>query len=386
MTPSTERVALVTAWDVTSSRSWSGVIAPMVRALREEFTQVDVLDVPVDIAPVDKLRSRLSGACGRLHLPAWSSPTARRRSAAVASQLERLPADVPVVALAATPELLLVPEDRWIVQVTDTSFAALAATYPTFSRLTPRGRRTAERIERAVSGRTDRFLAATAWSRERLVEDVGVPASSVVVARFGPAVLLAVPQAGPNPDLAEEDGGPLRLLFVASDWGRKGGDIAVGAVEELRNRGLDVVLTVVGATDLELPAHVRRLERLSPEALSAVYSSHHALLEPSRASAGGVVVTDALHHGLPVIAAAVGGLTDLVRDGRTGWLVETDGSAAPFAEAIEQRVMPSDRRTMSRAARDWARREAGWDGWARAVRTAVEERSEVRPSRPAPQG
>lgn len=368
MSTSVTRIAVVTGWDTTSARSWSGVILPMVAALRAEFPQVDIIEAPSPTAASDRLRARLLGARGALHLPAWSSPTARLRSRAVAHDLARIPDDVAVVALAATPELLEVSPGRRILQVTDTSFAALVETYPAFSRVTPRGRRTAQRIEAAVADRTSGFLAATAWSRERLLEDVGVPAAAVTVARFGPAIAPTRDGRRPRPPEA----GPLRLLLVATDWERKGGDLALAAVQKVRDRGREVELTVVGARGRSLPEHVTHYERLESAELSRLYATHHVLIEPSRASAGGVVVTDALHHGLPVLATAVGGLPDLVQDGGTGWLVLADADADALAEALIERVMAADLPAVSRAAGSWALREASWAGWAAAVREMIE--------------
>lgn len=368
MSPRSGRIAVVTPWDVSSPRSWSGVIVPMLTALRDEMGEVEVIAVPSDVAIADRVRARALGMRGALHLPSWSPPTARRRSRAVAQRLEELPSSMPVVALAATPELLAVPRGRRIVQVTDSSFAALTRSYPAYARLTDRGRRVAEDLERRIAGRTEHFLVATAWSADRLVVDVRVPEDTVTVARFGPAIAPVRP-VGEKPP---HDGRPLRLLLVASDWERKGGDLALEIVHELRTRGLRTTLTVVGARGRPLPAEVTHLERLEPQELSGVYATHDALLEPSRASAGGVVVTDALHHGLPVIASALGGLTDLVVDGVTGWLVPFDGTASPFVSTMETRVVTSDLPAMSRQAADWAMREASWPMWARAVRDALE--------------
>lgn len=368
MSTSVPRIAVVTGWDTTSARSWSGVILPMVAALRAEFGQVDVVEAPSSTATSDRVRARLLGARGALHLPAWSPPTAQLRSRAVAHDLAPIPDDVAVLALAATPELLEVPPGRRVHQVTDTSLAALVETYPAFARVTPGGRRTAQEIERAVAERTAGFLAATAWSRERLLEDVGVPATAVTVARFGPAI--APPPDGRHPHPPEA--GPLRLLLVATDWERKGGDLALAAVQRVRDRGLEAELTVVGARGRALPEHVRHHEHLAPAELSRLYATHHVLIEPSRASAGGVVVTDALHHGLPVLATAVGGLPDLVQDGRTGWLVPADPDLETLADAITERVMAADLPAVSRAAGTWARSQASWAGWATAVREAIE--------------
>ncbi|GAB4095286.1 hypothetical protein GCM10028787_07610 [Brachybacterium horti] len=364
-------IIVASPWDLTSARSWSGVVLPMMDALRAEFSRVEVAPISTETALLDRAVSRMQGARGLAHLPSWSPPTTHRRSRSLVRALEALPAHLPIVAIAATPELVDVPATRRILQITDSSFASLAATYPDFQRVPASDQVKARRTERQVAMRTESFVVATRWSKDRLVEDVGVPATRVHVAHFGPAIAATADDASDERQPPERD--QLRLLFVASDWERKGGDVALAAVTELRRRGHDIGLTVVGEVDRDLPAFVRRAGRLDRSAMSRAYLSHDALLEPTRASAGGVVVTDALHHGLPVIASAIGGQTDLVVDGRTGWLVVDDGTPTPFIRVVEDRILHSEFTHFSRAALTWARGNASWGTWARAVRAALDD-------------
>lgn len=374
MSSRADHVIITSPWDPESPRSWSGVVLPMIEALRDEFERVDFVPTGTETALVDRVLARLYGLRDRTHLPAWSPSTARRRSGPVARALLALPESAPIIGIAATPELLEVPSSRRIVQVTDSSFAALADTYPDLARVPAPVRRGALRIEREVAERTEAFVVASAWSRERLIDDLGVHPSRVRVARLGPGV-----RPRPEAALSRASSGPtLRLLFVASNWERKGGDLAVSAADELRRRGHDVMLTVVGDAPSTLPEHVVRAGRLDREQMSSAYLTHDVLLEPSRASAGGVVVTDALHHGLPVLASATGGLTDLVVDGRSGWLVDDDGTPGRFISAVEERVLTADLEAFSDDAANWAADNADWRGWARSVRAATEGTSEDR--------
>lgn len=372
----TSGVAVTSPWDPSSPSAWSGVVLPMIVALRAEFDHVEFVPVTAGDAFLDRVHARLLGPSGRPHLSAWSPPTARRRSRALARALVHLPADLPLIAIAATPDLLDVSKARRVVQITDSSFSALANSYPAFRDLPAPAKQSAIRIEREVATRTEAFIVATQWSRDRLIEDVRVSPTRVHVARFGPAI--ARPPV-PSTSRSTIDSG-LRLLFVASDWTRKGGDLAVASVTELRRRGHDVRLTVVGDVPQQLPGHVVRTGRLDRAAMSEAYLTHDALLEPSRASAGGVVVTDALHHGLPVLASATGGLTDLVIDGETGWLVVDDGTPAPLVSAVEHRVLTSDRDQFSNAALRWARENADWTSWAHSIREVLESPSNEGPS------
>ena len=54
---------------------------------------------------------------------------------------------------------------------------------------------------------------------------------------------------------------------------------------------------------------------------------------PSRAEGLGSAALLAMAHGVPVVATRVGGVPEVVEDGRTGWLVPPD-SAPALAEAV----------------------------------------------------
>src|ERR1700689_5974811 len=58
-----------------------------------------------------------------------------------------------------------------------------------------------------------------------------------------------------------------------------------------------------------------------------------AVVVPSLGEGFGMVALEAMERGRPVVAAAIGGLGDLVREGETGLLVPS-GDAAALAEAM----------------------------------------------------
>jgi len=117
----------------------------------------------------------------------------------------------------------------------------------------------------------------------------------------------------------------VHLLLDAFPGIRRGADRPVGlvlvgdgpALHELRDRKVEGV-TFTGYRRGSL--------------LAATYASADLFLFPSDTETFGQVVTEAFASGLPVVAAARGGVTDLVEPGRTGDLFRP-GDAAALTEA-----------------------------------------------------
>jgi D-inositol-3-phosphate glycosyltransferase len=85
--------------------------------------------------------------------------------------------------------------------------------------------------------------------------------------------------------------------------------------------------------DLGLEGVVTFLGSQTQDALPLYYSAAQVVVVPSRYESFGLVALEAMACGTPVIASNVGGLADLVRDGRTGYLVP-DGDAAALAAKL----------------------------------------------------
>jgi D-inositol-3-phosphate glycosyltransferase len=140
------------------------------------------------------------------------------------------------------------------------------------------------------------------------------------------------------------------LLFVGRIQPLKGAHVAVETLAQLRGIGLDASLVVIGgpsgdegeatlrdlherAKALRIAPHVYFRPPQAHELLSSYYRAADVTVVPSRSESFGLVALESLACGTPVVASAVGGLTTLVDDGRTGALVEGWDPVA-YAKAV----------------------------------------------------
>lgn len=104
-----------------------------------------------------------------------------------------------------------------------------------------------------------------------------------------------------------------RLLFVGKEWKRKGLDIAVRIVENIRQTLPAVTLTAFGVNQSEIPGSMRALEWItfrgwSPE---IPWREFDMLLHPAFKEPFGMVVAEARSYGLPVLMSSLVGAADL---------------------------------------------------------------------------
>jgi glycosyltransferase involved in cell wall biosynthesis len=194
--------------------------------------------------------------------------------------------------------------------------------------------------EGAVLEAAAAVIATSDWTRRWLLDTHGLPATRVQVAKPG------VDPAAP----AEGTPGGGELLCVGAYTQAKGYDVLLAAlvgVRDLRWR-CRCVGTLTGdstfvdhlgraASAVGIEDRVRFTGPLAGPELDHAYASADVLVLASRAETYGMVVTEALARGLPVIATAVGGLPEALGhagEGSRPGLLVPPGDPERFAVAL----------------------------------------------------
>jgi len=210
----------------------------------------------------------------------------------------------------------------------------------------------AERMEAEarVVACSDVLVANADEERRQLIELYGAEADRVEIVAPGVDRALFSPGSSHGArDAIGYVGGPL-ILFVGRIQPLKGVDIAVQALAQLEEESARLMI-VGGASGHEGSEEVERITSMIEElglvdrvlfvepqphyALSTYYRAADLLVMPSRSESFGLVALEAAASGIPVVAAAVGGLRTLVQDGVTGYLIDSR-EPADYAEAIDR--------------------------------------------------
>jgi glycosyltransferase involved in cell wall biosynthesis len=184
----------------------------------------------------------------------------------------------------------------------------------------------------------------------------------------------------PVDDLAFSPGPVARprdeLLFVGRLDRQKGAEVALRALAGLTGPAAGLPLRVVGAGpeqaalrrlagELGVAGRVRWDGQLPQAELAGRYRRAAALVVPGRDEGLGLVAVEGQLSGAPVVAAASGGLLDVVADGRTGRTF-LPGRPDALARALEAVLAdPAGTARMAAAARELAAARFGAAGAAR---------------------
>ncbi len=234
-----------------------------------------------------------------------------------------------------------------------------------FSRLTLQQRRENRIRQHRILESTTGVLAMSRWYAESLVADSGLDPASVHVVHPGanaaPTTVVPVDDRTPN------------ALFVGRDFERKGGELAIAAVEVLRRGGVELGLTVIGPDAWPLagdpPPWVDFRGPQPVPVVAEAMASHQVFVLPTRFEAFGIVYAEALLAGTPVVGPNHFAVPEIVADGDDGALFETwsvDAVAGAIGRAIAE---PVRRRAFDGIAA--ARERWTWERAATDLRAAV---------------
>ncbi|MEO3746770.1 glycosyltransferase family 4 protein [Plantactinospora sp. B5E13] len=283
----------------------------------------------------------------------WPRPGADER-AGLAGLLDGLPDDAVVLldglVASTVPEVLLPRAHR--LRLVVLLHMPLDAEDPALGR-----------AERTTLAGVAAVVTTSDWTRRHLLDRYALPADRVHV---------ATPGVDPAPLTVGTDTGT-RLLCVAALTPNKGHDVLVTALASVAD--LSWSCRCVGSTGRD-PAFVARLRRqvdadnladrvhlpgpLTGAELAAAYAGTDLLVLASRGETYGMVVTEALARGIPVLVTAAGGLPEAV--GRT-----PDGRLPGLL------VPPDDPTALAAALRHWL----GDAGLRRALRQAARQRRDA---------
>jgi glycosyltransferase involved in cell wall biosynthesis len=171
------------------------------------------------------------------------------------------------------------------------------------------------------------------------------------------------------------------ILFIGVDWIRKGGDLALTAVAQLRRAGFPAHLHVIGAkpagsVDSEAVTWHGFLNKSTPEGVArfnSLLKGAAFLLLPTRQDCTPMVFAEVNTYGIPAISTLTGGIGSVLIDGINGYALPEAAGPEVYGALIAE--IWSDRRRyldLRKSSRNHSEKILNWKNWAMRMRQILE--------------
>lgn len=233
-------------------------------------------------------------------------------------------------------------------------------------------------IERKATKKASIDLYASTWARNSAIKDYGVNKIKTDVLPFGPGITFK--ENNISKDYRKKE--TINLIFSGVDWVRKGGDIAVKAVEKLNEDGYKAKLYICGVKNLDNDIvnknFVKNLGFLDKEDTQQyqkyveAYQKADILILPTRAECAGIVFSEASLFGVPVITTDTGGIADYVKNNINGKRLPLEADGIDYAREIEKWIDTNSLKNLSIGARNLYKEKNNWQTWGEKFSKIVE--------------
>lgn len=214
-----------------------------------------------------------------------------------------------------------------IVFWSDATFAGMVGFYPGFNHLNSASLQRGNQLEQSALERTALALYSSEWAARTCLENYQVDAAKVKVVPYGANLEN-------EPSLQQIKGiiqtrlmQSCHLVFIGTEWERKGGDLALDLATTLHQSGLPVELKIIGCKPparFTLPdyakvvGYVDTSTSAGQETYKAQLAEAHFLILPTRADCSPRVLYEAGAMGVPSLTTNVGGIASIIQPGVNG--------------------------------------------------------------------
>lgn len=200
----------------------------------------------------------------------------------------------------------------------------------------------ADEIENRAISNADWIVYASEWAKNDAINHYNADPDKIKVIEFGANIdEYYIPE-----QIIPSDATCCNLLFIGTNWENKGGEKAYEIYCWLKNVGLNTSLTIIGCVPTDLTKNIDPQLRIIPridkskekdsELLKHIFLSTHFLILPTVFDCFGIVFCEASAYGIPALATDVGGVHQVVRNGKNGYLFPAFAPPKDYVQKILQ--------------------------------------------------
>lgn len=373
MQKSIKKIVVASVQDPRDHLSWSGSPAQVCEAFERKGIEV-VAGGPLkakDPRHYNLIRSML-WRTGQGWFMSAVEPRMLKSQAHTLTEILRNEMNVELILSMLPDGITYLQTDIPKVFVHDCTFASMLGYYWQYERLSRRSLRQGHDAYRRALGNVTAAVFSSEWAAQSAIHDYGADPSMVHVIEFGANLQNPPSRAEVESYIAERSARPEKhFLFLGVEWARKGGKDALALVRALRKMKIDARLDIAGCApelepgDEEFCIQHGFLDKRKEEGrrkLDKLFAAASYLLVPSTAECYGCVYCEASAYGMPSIARNTGGVSQVVREGVNGFLLEKDsGNLETLAEQMKLSLEEEMYLKLARSSRAEYETRLNWD-------------------------
>lgn len=333
-------ITYVTNFPSIDIKYWSGTMYNIAKGLERNASVDYITNLQEDWTLSLKIKNKLYGRSKIYRAdrsPEFGKSYARQIS-------EQLNPNTDFIFSSASTLLPYLKTDKHKVFYTDATFAQMINYYNYFTNLSDKYIEEGKASEQLGLDTCSLAIYSSQWAADSAIKDYNANPEKIKVVPFGTNLTNTQPSFDEIKNILDKrDQSVCKILFLAVEWERKGGDIVIDTVKYLNEQmQLPTELHIVGIEDLateNLPSYIishGRISKATPEGMNKIENlikDSHFLFIPSRADCTPIVFSEAMSYGVPVISTQTGGIPSIVNN-LNGAILPFSASAKEYAEKI----------------------------------------------------
>ncbi len=371
--PSSLRIGFLSTQDYLDRNAFSGTLFYMYSALNRSGFKIVHLGEPHTSSLWRNLLKYLNKILSTLRQDFTTSEMKRIRSK-IQKQLDRTYCDV-IFAPVSGSEVVHLNFTSPIVYLSDATPKLLAKYYQRFDNVAELQEANWE--EKVAIEKSSRIVYSSEWAACSSVNAYTADPEKITVIPFG-ANLDRPPTKDEAMIRTKRIGkkSSCKLLFAGRDWHRKGGNVAFDTLLALHEKDVDAELWIVGCVP---PNHVKHkrikviphLNKKNPkhrDQFNNLFLEADFFLFPTRADCSPIVLSEASAFGLPILTTDAGGISTIIKHGKSGYMLPLSASGKDFANLIVRILSDSDHyQQLVYNSRQEYEQRLNWDSWAESI-------------------
>lgn len=368
------RIAYLSISDPQDENSWSGNIYHIAKALSDYGHEVDFFG-PFKLPNIlDKFLRAFAKFNRKVFRREYLAKCNLILSWYAAKQFEKKLKDKTYDCICVPSEpsaIAFVKTKIPIYYITDNTFKLITHYYSEFKKIPFISKLEGGILERKVLKKSASLIYASIWAAESAVHDYNVLSEHILITPMGANITYIPSQDSIYKKLENKE---LTLLFLATDWNRKGGDIAFETLKFLQySHGIKARLIICGCNppaqykspQMEVVPFLNKNKKEDAEKLNELLCNAHFLFIPTRADCSLVAASEANAFGVPAITTETGGIPEIVKDGINGYCLPHSANGNTYAALIAELFIDEPKyRELIYTSRQRYEQYLNWNKWA----------------------